>query len=112
MSEIHLKSQHLSQVMSRKQLKVIDGQVCYKREPVRCRWCGWQPGPDDVKGGDGLILGGFTKVAWLAQLGKRKHYKLAVHSCQQRQAKPLVVLNIGAEAEALKAEAKAIMSCP
>jgi len=62
------------------------------------------PGADDLKGVDGLLLGGFTKVNCLAQLAKRKHYRLAVHSCQGRQANPLVVINIAngnhAEAEA------------
>ena len=28
MFEIHLKSQHLSQIMGCKQLRIIDGQVC------------------------------------------------------------------------------------
>jgi hypothetical protein len=50
-----------------------------------------------------LMLGGFTKVAWLAQLAKRKHYRLAVHCCLNRRANPLQVLTIGK----LKAEAKA-----
>ena len=45
------------------------------------------------------MLGGFTKVRWLAQLASRQYYRLAVHSCYQRRALPLVVLNIGAEAE-------------
>jgi len=100
MSDIHLKSQHLSRVIGCKQLKVVDGQVCYKGEPVVCRWCKWTPKANDVRGVDGLILGGFTKVRWLAQLAKRKHYRFAVHSCRGRQANPLVVREVRAEAEA------------
>ena len=109
MSEIHLKTQHLSRVTGCKLFKIIDDQVCHQGEPVRCRWCQWQPGADDVKGADGLMLGGFTRVNSLTQLAKHKHYRLAVHSCRGRQANPLVVLEIGAEAgahQASKAEAQ------
>ena len=45
------------------------------------------------------MLGGFTKITWLAQLAKRKYYKLAVHHCQGRQANPPVILTLSAEAQ-------------
>jgi hypothetical protein len=88
-----------SGIFPRKELVVTDGQVTCKGQPVRWHWCQWSPGSDDLKAVDGLLLGGFTKVNWLAQLAKRTHYRLAVHNCQGRQANPLVVLEIGAETE-------------
>jgi hypothetical protein len=93
----------ISAILPRKELVVSDDQVTCKGRPVRCHWCQWSPGSDDLKGVDGLLFGGFIKVNWLAQLAKRKHYRLAVHSCQNRRANPLQVLTIGK----LKAEAKA-----
>jgi len=52
---IDIGSEHLSRVISTKQLKVKGGVVTYHKEPVKCRWCGWSPQPDELKGADGLL---------------------------------------------------------
>jgi hypothetical protein len=103
---IELRSKHLSRVIGWKQIKVVDGQLTHKGEPIRCHWCKWTPGSDDItiiKGADGLLLGGFTKVTQIARLAKHGAYRLAVHSCQRGQANPLVVLVVGREAEPMVA---------
>jgi hypothetical protein len=81
----------ISPILPVKELVVSAGVVTREGEPVRCYWCRWQPGTDDITSVDGLLLGGFTPVRDLAKL---KGSRLAVHSCYRKRAMPLVRLMI------------------